>query len=179
MTRPISSILKKVFHLHPPIEEKYDDTGRSLTISAANNKDGMYYYDYEICMLHRQNVMDNDQIDFYIDSTMDDRLKMLPLGAFKQCMKIQLDSPFRATPVYLEGVWGGTFVKNLRHLPADMKNCAWVFDMIPNEVSLQIRIGANTFNIPFSTFFKANAAALMGEAIVRIHEDLSVSRLFD
>lgn len=127
----------------------------------------MYYYDYEICMLHRQNVIDDDQIDFYIDSTMDDRLKMLPLGAFKQCMKIQLNSPFRATPVYLEGVWGGTFVKTLRHLPADMKNCAWVFDMIPNEVSLQIRIGANTFNIPFSTFFKANAAALMGEESVK------------
>ena len=127
----------------------------------------MYYYDYEICMLHRQNVIDDGKIDFYIDSTMDDRLKMLPLAAFKQCMKIQLASPFRATPVYLEGVWGGTFVKTLRHLPADMKNCAWVFDMIPNEVSLQIRIGANTFNIPFSTFFKANAAALMGEESVK------------
>lgn len=127
----------------------------------------MYYYDYEICMLHRQNVIDDNEIDFYIDATMDDRLKMIPLSAFKECMKIQLNSPFRATPVYLEGIWGGTFVKSLRKLPADMKNCAWVFDMIPNEVSLQIKIGANTFNVPFSTFFKANAANLMGEESVK------------
>ena len=126
----------------------------------------MYYYDYEICMLHRQEVIDADTVDFYIDDNMNDRLKMLPLSVFKQCMKIQLASPFRATPVYLEGVWGGTFVKQLRHLPADMKNCAWVFDMIPNEVSLQIRVGADTYNIPFSTFFKANADQLMGKESV-------------
>lgn len=126
----------------------------------------MYYYDYEVCMHHRQEVIDHNQVEFYLDATMDDRLKMIPLDAFKQCMKIQLQSPFRATPVYLEGVWGGTFVKNLRRLPADMKNCAWVFDMIPNEVSLQIRIGQITFNIPFSTFFKANSVDLMGKESV-------------
>jgi mannose-6-phosphate isomerase class I len=127
----------------------------------------MYYYDYEICMQYRQEVIDADRFDFYIDGNMDDRLKMLPLAALKECMKIQLNSPFRATPVYLEGVWGGTFVKQLRHLPADMKNCAWVFDMIPNEVSLQIQVGLDTFNIPFSTFFKANASSLMGAESVK------------
>ena len=139
-----------------------DDTVRPLPAVFRR----MYYYDYEICMLHRQEVIDADAVDYYIDGTMDDRLKMLPLATFKECMKIQLKSPFRATPVYLEGIWGGTFVKMLRHLPADMKNCAWVFDLIPNEVSLQIRIGGDTYNIPFSTFFKANAISLMGEESV-------------
>lgn len=92
---------------------------------------------------------------------------MLPLREFRRVLDIQLQSPFRCTPVYLEGVWGGTFVKKLRHLPDDMRNCAWVFDMIPNEVSLQIKVGKDTFNIPFSTVFKEKAEALMGKDSVK------------
>ena len=127
----------------------------------------MYYYDYEIMMLHRQNLIDNGAIDFYIDDNMEERLKLLPLPEFKKILQIQLESPFRCTPVYLEGVWGGKFVKNLRHLPDDMRNCAWVFDLIPNEVSLQIKVGGDTFNIPFSTLFKAEPEKLMGAESVK------------
>jgi mannose-6-phosphate isomerase len=122
----------------------------------------MYYYDYEIAMLHRQKLIMQDAIDYYVDDNISDSIKMIPLAALKQLFDIQLQSPFRCTPVYLEGVWGGTFVKKLRHLPDDMRNCAWVFDMIPNEVSLQIKVGGTTFNIPFSTFFKQEAEKLMG-----------------
>ena len=127
----------------------------------------MYYYDYEIAMLHRQELIAKEQIDYYIDSNIEDRLKMIPLREFKQVLDIQLQSPFRCTPVYLEGIWGGTFVKKLRNLPDDMRNCAWVFDMIPNEVSLQIKVGKDTFNLPFSTVFKEKAEALMGKESVR------------
>lgn len=127
----------------------------------------MYYYDYEIAMLHCQDLIANERVDFYIDSNMEDRLKMLPLREFRRVLDIQLQSPFRCTPVYLEGVWGGTFVKKLRHLPDDMRNCAWVFDMIPNEVSLQIKVGKDTFNIPFSTVFKEKAETLMGKDSVK------------
>lgn len=98
---------------------------------------------------------------------MEERLKLLPLPEFKKILQIQLESPFRCTPVYLEGVWGGKFVKNLRHLPDDMRNCAWVFDLIPNEVSLQIKVGGDTFNIPFSTLFKAEPEKLMGAESVK------------
>ncbi len=126
----------------------------------------MYYYDYEIAMLHRQRLIMHDAIDYYVDDSIGDCIKMIPLAALKRLFGIQLRSPFRCTPVYLEGVWGGTFVKKLRHLPDDMRNCAWVFDMIPNEVSLQIKVGGTTFNIPFSTFFKQEAEKLMGHQSV-------------
>ena len=127
----------------------------------------LYYFDYEIMMLHRKNLIDEGQIDFYIDGNQEENLKMLPLKELKEIFAIQLRSPFRCTPVYIEGVWGGFFVKKLRHLPDDMRNCAWVFDMIPNEVSLQIKIGPVTFNFPFSTFFKATGKQLMGEESVK------------
>ncbi len=127
----------------------------------------LYYYDYEIMMLHRKNLIDGGKIDFYIDGNIETMLKLLPLDALRQVFDTQAAYPFRCTPVYLEGVWGGYFVKKLRGLPEDMRNAAWVFDMIPNEVSLQVRIGKYTMNFPFSTFFKAEAGKVMGEESVK------------
>ena len=127
----------------------------------------LYYFDYEIMMQHRKELIDGDAIDCYIDGNQEENLKLIGLAELKAVFAEQLRSPFRCTPVYLEGVWGGFFVKKLRSLPEDMRNCAWVFDMIPNEVSLQIRVGAATFNIPFSTFFKATGRELMGEESVK------------
>lgn len=147
--------------------------GRNFALGDSEKRDTrytfrrLYYYDYEIMMLHRKNLIDGRKIDFYIDANQENDLKLLPLDALLQLFDEVIRSPFRCTPVYLEGVWGGTFVKQLRHLPADMRNCAWVFDMIPNEVSLQIRAGSHTLNIPFSTFFKARSKELMGEESVR------------
>ena len=117
-------------------------------------------------MLHRKELIDSGRINYYIDSNQEENLKLIALEDLKKVFSIQLKSPFRCTPVYLEGVWGGQFVKQLRNLPEDMRNCAWVFDMIPNEVSLQIKVGGTTFNIPFSTFFKATGKELMGEESV-------------
>lgn len=126
----------------------------------------LYYFDFEIMMQHRKELIDRNQIDYYIDCNQDENLKLIGLPELKAVFAEQVKSPFRCTPVYLEGVWGGNFVKQLRHLPDDMRNCAWVFDMIPNEVSLQIKVGPTTFNIPFSTFFKAVGRELMGEESV-------------
>ena len=140
------------------------DSGKRRSLSYIFRR--MYYYDYEIAMLHRQILVAEDKLDFYIDGNMIDRLKMLPLKEFKEILELMLQYPLRCTPVYLEGVWGGTFIKKLRRLPDDMRNCAWVFDMIPNEVSLQIKAGKDTLNIPFSTFFKEKAESLMGKESV-------------
>lgn len=126
----------------------------------------LYYYDYEIMMLHRKDLIARGDVDFYIDSNQEDNFKLLPLAAFRELLEIQTSYPFRCTPVYLEGVWGGFFVKNLRSLPSDMRNCAWVFDMIPNEVSIQIKVGGHTLNIPFSTFFKVEGKRIMGKESV-------------
>lgn len=127
----------------------------------------LYYYDYEIMMLHRHDLIESGAIDFYIDGNVETMLKMLPLDALRSVFDAQTRYPFRCTPVYLEGVWGGYFVKKLRGLPDDMRNTAWVFDMIPNEVSLQIKIGGQTMNFPFSAFFKAEAEKLMGAESVK------------
>lgn len=127
----------------------------------------LYYFDYELLVAHRQELIDSGRLDYYIDANRCDALKMLPLAEFRLVLQAVASMPFRCKPVYLEGVWGGFFIKKLRHLPTDMKNCAWVFDLIPNEVSLLVKAGAATFEIPYPTFFRAVPQELMGEESVR------------
>ncbi len=50
----------------------------------------MYYYDYEIAMLHRQRLIRNDGVTYYIDDNMCDRMKMLPLDTLKEVFDIQV-----------------------------------------------------------------------------------------
>jgi len=126
----------------------------------------LYYCDYEIMMLHRKQLMDNNALDYYIDGNNIDDLRLIAFADLEKVFAEMLQRPFRCTPVYIEGVWGGQFVKKLRNLPEDMRNCAWVFDMIPNEVSLQVKVGSCTFNIPFSTFFRHCGEKLMGKESV-------------
>ena len=127
----------------------------------------LYYYDYEIMARHRQDLIQAGAIDFYVDANQPDRLKALPAAAFRQTLAALARQPFRCKPVYIEGVWGGQYIKKLRNLPGDMKNCAWVFDLIPNEVSILVKVGRATMEIPYPTFFKAEAEAVMGAESVK------------
>lgn len=127
----------------------------------------LYYFDYELAVPHRERLLNAGDLDFYVDANQPDNLKLVPMEEFRTILDETVKSPFRCKPVYLEGVWGGFYIKKLRHLPADMKNCAWVFDLIPNEVSLLVKTGKTTLEIPFPTFFRAEAEALMGPESVR------------
>lgn len=123
-----------------------------------------YYVDFDIALFLRRDLMRGNCIDFYIDSTYE--YKMLPREAFEETMKALALQPFRCAPVYLEGVWGGQFVKKLRNVPDCMKNIAWVFDFIPMEVSVKIEIGEDTMSFPFYTFLQKQETAIMGQKCV-------------
>ncbi|HNX34634.1 MAG TPA: class I mannose-6-phosphate isomerase [Kiritimatiellia bacterium] len=127
----------------------------------------LYYFDYEIAMKHRDGLILSGAVTFYIDANRPDTLKLLPCDAFTRILAEMLAYPFRCKPVYLEGVWGGQYIKKLRGLPEDMRNCAWVFDLIPNEVSVLIKVGQHTLEVPFPTFFRTQAEQLMGPESVR------------
>ncbi|MCE5271716.1 phosphoheptose isomerase, partial [bacterium] len=126
-----------------------------------------YYVDFEIAGHLRWDLIKADAIDFYLDSTVPDDLKLLPRAAFDSILAALAKYPLRCKPVYLEGVWGGHYIKKLRHLPDSMHNCAWVFDFIPLEVSLVVEAGNKLLEFPFFTFAQKQGQALMGAACVR------------
>lgn len=122
-----------------------------------------YYVDFEMAMDLRWQMLREDKLDYYVSADNPDKMQMLPLKALKELFEELNRRPFRCRPVYLEGVWGGQYFTRLRNLPKEMRNCAWVFDMIPMEVSLVAKAENFEFEVPFFTFVQAMGVKLLGQ----------------
>ncbi|MFZ2654595.1 MAG: class I mannose-6-phosphate isomerase [Victivallales bacterium] len=126
-----------------------------------------YFYDFELALHLRAELIRKNLVDFYIASDTPDSMMLVPGNAFSDICASLVKYPFRCKPVYLEGVWGGHYISRLRNLPAEMKNCAWVFDLIPLEVSLLVKVGKHTLEIPFFAFVNKVEIPLMGRECTR------------
>ena len=125
-----------------------------------------YYCDFEMSVCSRRELLRNSAIDFYFLSDDPQNIQMLPFGAFADICAQLVKYPFRAKPCYLEGVWGGSYMKKLRNLPDNMSNAAWVFDFIPMEVSVLVEVGNEKLDINFCSFVCKEGVNLMGEGCV-------------
>ncbi len=126
-----------------------------------------YYVDYEVASRHRCDLLLNDSINFYVDSNEPGNLKLIPRKSLDSIMSALVKYPMRCKPVYLEGVWGGQYFKKLRNLPSEIRNCAWVYDLIPLEVSIVVESGKIRIEFPFFTFVQKEGTNLMGEDCVK------------
>lgn len=122
-----------------------------------------YYVDYELAVNLRWDLIRKGELDYYISADNIQSAVGLSYGVLKEIFDLIGRKPLRCRPVYLEGVWGGFFFKRLRKLPERMKNCAWVFDMIPMEVSLAARIGDKELEVPFFTYVQQQGRKLLGD----------------
>ena len=126
-----------------------------------------YYCDFENAVTLRRQLLTEGALDWYFLDNDRARLQMMPFETFSEICAQLVKYPFRAKPCYLEGVWGGTYMKKLRGLPAKMRNAAWVFDFIPMEVSVLVEAGAELLDINYCTFVHREGERLMGADCVR------------
>ena len=126
-----------------------------------------YYCDFENAVQLRKELFGDDVLDWYFLDNDRANLQMMPFGAFADICAQLVKYPFRAKPCYLEGVWGGSYMKQQRHLPEKMRNAAWVFDFIPMEVSVLVQAGKEMLDINYCSFVHKEGVNLMGETCVR------------
>lgn len=126
-----------------------------------------YYVDFEAAGMLREKLLRENQVDFYIAGDNFDEMRLTTLKTLRALFDLMLSYPLRCRPVYIEGVWGGFFVKRLRRLPEGMKNCAWVFDLIPLEVSIVADMDGLQMEFPFFCFVQLTAEKLLGEKSVK------------
>lgn len=125
-----------------------------------------YYCDFEMSVCSRRELLRTGALDWYFLTDDPDNIRMMPFWAFADICAQLVKYPFRAKPCYLEGVWGGSYMKKLRKLPDTMRNCAWVFDFIPMEVSVVVEAGKEKLDISFCTFVCREGDNLMGHDCV-------------
>lgn len=121
-----------------------------------------YYVDYEIGADVRWELIRSGKMDLYITADVPEDMQMVSFAELMTLFNELCEQPFRCRPVYLEGVWGGYYFTRIRHLPKEMRNCAWIFDLIPLEVSIVAKMGENEFEAPFVTFVQAMGEKLLG-----------------
>lgn len=126
-----------------------------------------YYIDFEVAGHLRWDLIRNDSMDYYVVSNNPDNLKAIPKKSLKSITSALVKYPMRCRPVYIEGIWGGHYIKKLRNLPDTMVNAAWVFDLIPLEVSIVVEAGKQLLEFPFFTFVQKEGEALMGAGCVK------------
>lgn len=122
-----------------------------------------YYVDFEMAMDLRWQMIREGKLNYYVSADVPEKMQMLPMAQLLELFEELNRRPFRCRPVYLEGVWGGQYFTRLRHLPKEMRNCAWVFDMIPMEVSLVAKSEGFEYEVPFFTFVQAMGSKLLGQ----------------
>lgn len=125
-----------------------------------------YYVDFEQAIHLRGELLKEQAIDYYLATDKPNEIQLIPKESLYAVFASLVTYPLRCKPVYLEGVWGGTYVKKLRNLPDAMRNCAWVFDLIPMEVSIVIEVGDKNMEFPFFTFIQTEGVNLMGKDCV-------------
>ena len=125
-----------------------------------------YYCDFENAVQLRKELFATGDLDWYFLDNDRANLQMMPFKAFEDICAALVKYPFRAKPCYLEGVWGGSYMKKLRKLPEKMRNAAWVFDFIPMEVSVVVEAGAEKLDINYCSFVHKEGVNLMGETCV-------------
>lgn len=121
-----------------------------------------YYVDFEIAVDLRWELIRSEKLDLYITADVPEEMQLVSFEELKTLFEELCERPFRCRPVYLEGVWGGFYIHKQRNLPKEMKNCAWVFDLIPMEVSIVAKLGDNEFETPFFTFVQTMGERLLG-----------------
>ena len=129
-----------------------------------------YYCDFECAVRNRHELWENNVPDWYVLDNDPQNLQLMPFGTFSDICAQLVKYPFRAKPCYLEGVWGGSYMKKLRNLPDEMRNAAWVFDFIPMEVSVVVEAGDEKLDINCCSFVHKEGVNLMGEDCVKKFE---------
>ncbi|MBQ9701628.1 MAG: hypothetical protein IJV63_01380 [Bacteroidales bacterium] len=126
-----------------------------------------YYCDFENAVQLRKELFGENALDWYFLDNDRANLQMMPFSSFADICAQLVKYPFRAKPCYLEGVWGGSYMKEKRHLPEKMRNAAWVFDFIPMEVSVLVKAGEELLDINYCSFVHKEGVALMSEKCVK------------
>ena len=129
-----------------------------------------YYCDFECAVRNRHELWENNVPDWYVLDNDPQNLQLMPFGTFSDICAQLVKYPFRAKPCYLDGVWGGSYMKKLRNLPDEMRNAAWVFDFIPMEVSVVVEAGDEKLDINYCSFVHKEGVNLMGEDCVKKFE---------
>ena len=125
-----------------------------------------YFIEWRIADRIKQEVF--PRMDLYLEANHIDHLKMMAGADLRTELEFISNRPFRLTPYFDPGVWGGQWMKEVCNLDPSVDNYAWSFDGVPEENSLTLIHNGVWMEIPAMNLVKQQPTNLLGKKIMQL-----------
>lgn len=105
------------------------------------------------------------RLDFLLDTNDRQSPKLISGSIFRRALDVATRRPFRVTPYFDPGPWGGHWMEEKLGLDRDKPNHAWCFDCVPEENSLLLGFGGHRVEIPAIDLVFSHPRELLGDAV--------------
>lgn len=122
-----------------------------------------YFNDWRILDRYKEGLF--DKVDYWLDTHVADRPKMIDKETFFRGIEATVKTPFRVVPFFDPAPWGGQWMKEVCGLNREKENYGWCFDCVPEENSLYLEVNGILFELPSVDVVLLKARELLGEPV--------------
>ena len=122
-----------------------------------------FFIDWRVLDRHKMTL--HDSIDYILDTNTADQPKMMTGDIYRAGLAQAVGQPFRVTPYFDPGVWGGQWMKAVCGLDPDKPNYAWSFDGVPEENSLLMDVDGMVLETPAINLVLTRPRELLGDKV--------------
>ncbi len=122
-----------------------------------------YFVEWRLADAHKEEQF--DQVDYWLDANDPRELKAIDKEGFYQAFGKIAREPFRMEPYFDQSVWGGQWMKKVFDLSPEADNYGWAFDGVPEENSVNFRLGEHTVTFPTMNLVKLFPKELLGKRV--------------
>jgi mannose-6-phosphate isomerase class I len=122
-----------------------------------------YFVDWRAADRHRLAILDG--VDYYLDTNVPNTPRLVAGNLYRRALEQTSRRPFRLTPFFDPGPWGGKWMQRRFDLPDDAQNYAWCFDCVPEENSLLFGFGTRHLHSPAIPLVHRHPVALLGRHV--------------
>ena len=132
-------------------------------VSAALKYKRAFFVDWRVCDRWKEPLVES--WDFFLDSTVPDRVKLAEGESVRRGLRMAATQPFRLVPFFDPAPWGGQWLKEHFGLRPEVRNYGWGFDCVPEENSLILSFGGRDFELPAFDLVLYQPEALLGREV--------------
>lgn len=122
-----------------------------------------YFVEWRIFDRYKFKVLPECQ--YYVETNLKNVPKMISIEAYQDGLKTFAHSPFRLVPYFDEGIWGGTWMKEVCDLSDSKNNYAWCFDGVPEENSICFQFKDIKVDVPAINLVHTYPNELLGKRV--------------
>ena len=126
--------------------------------------DRFWHFDSRVLDSHKKNVLKH--MDFFVDCTNKNELKMIPEKVYVNMLSSISKSPIIMKQLYYATAWGGEWQKKLKNLPDSLVNSGQG-QIVPNDNSIKIVVDTGnkkcSFDIPFLNLMWQESERILGK----------------